>query len=69
MNELKFLEAVNMIDNDLVEEADADSIRKDISSAPASERENITVSGVENYRSSNWHKFAAVASVFLLSFI
>lgn len=66
MNELKFFEAVNMIDEDLIREADEENAVASASTVSASENADIVVSGVETYRRRSWHKLAAAASVMLL---
>ena len=72
MDKMILFEAINMIGDDLVKDASEERIRnagKDspvIKTAQGSEND-ITVSGVETYRSFKWQRFAAVASAVLLT--
>lgn len=64
MNKLKLFKVIDLIDDDLIKEAE---INKDqLSSADIDNKENITVSGVDVYHSSKWHRAALIAAVFLL---
>ena len=65
MNKLKLLEAMNMIDDDLVKEAQMLS-DSDIE-AEATENPEMTASGVEVYHRSGWQRFAAIAAALILS--
>ena len=65
MNKLKLFKAVDLIDNDLIREADMDSPKTSASGNADTDR-NITVSGVDVYRVSKWQKFALIAAAFLL---
>ncbi|WP_141630227.1 hypothetical protein [Ruminococcus flavefaciens] len=64
MNERKILEAINMIDDDLIKEASADD--KVPENVGKGFDNDITVSGVERYSRIKWHRFAAIASSVLL---
>lgn len=65
MNKLKLLEAMNMIDDDLVKEAQMLS-DTDIE-AETTENSEMTASGVEVYHRSGWQRFAAIAAALILS--
>lgn len=66
MNKLKVLEAMNMIGDDLVKEAEVPS--DTVSEAVKGEKISgeVTVSGVEVYRRSGWRWFAAIASAVVI---
>ena len=66
MNDMKLFEAIGMIDDDLVREAELPNE----TSGPADNADviNSTVSGVEPYRSPKWHKILAAAAAFVLLF-
>lgn len=63
MNKLKFFKVIDLIDDDLIKEAEIK--QKHITSDNEDEK-NITVSGVELYRENKWQKYALIAAVFLL---
>lgn len=62
MNKMDLFEAVNLIDDDIVREAEISSETK----ASTSEEPAITVSGVEVRNSIRWQRIAAIASAFIL---
>ncbi|SHM60710.1 hypothetical protein [Ruminococcus flavefaciens] len=64
MNKLKFFKVIDLIDDDLIKEAEIK--QKHMSSADSKNEKNITVSGVELYHESKWQKYALIAAVFLL---
>lgn len=62
MNKLKLFKVIDLIDEDIIKEAEINT-----NTPPDSETEkNITVSGVDVYHSSKWQKLAAIAAAFLL---
>ena len=64
MNKMKLFEAIDLIDDDLIREAD---ISSETSPNHASEEESaITVSGVEVHSGIRWQRIAALASAFIL---
>ena len=66
MNKLKILEAMNMIDEDLVKEAEVPS--DTVSEVEKGENisDEVTVTGVEVYRKSGWRWFTAIASAVVI---
>ena len=70
MNELKLFEAMNLIDDDLIREADMHitdiSSEEAVTAAAENDNSDIIVSGVESYRAGGWHRLAAAASLILL---
>lgn len=66
MNELKFLEVMGSIDEELVKEAAIPSDTVSESSSDENTVSELTASGVEIYRSFGWHRFAAIASAVLI---
>ena len=62
MDKLKYFRVMDLIDEDIIEEAE---IKTAAPTETVSEKE-ITVSGTEKYRSISWHRFAAAASAVLL---
>lgn len=63
MNKLKLFKVIDLIDDDLIKEAEIKS--KDKSSSENEREENIIVSGVEVYK-KKWQRTALVAAAFLL---
>lgn len=64
MNKLKLFKVIDLIDEDLVKEAE---IKQEHLSSKDNERDNdITVSGVEVYKVSKWQRTALIAAAFLL---
>ena len=65
MDKMKLYEAINMIDDDIIEDA---AVRSDkISQTGTDVTENsVTVSGVEVYKRSKWRRFASVAAALML---
>ena len=67
MNELKLFEAMNLIDDDLIREADMHitdiSSEEAVTAAAENDNSDIIVSGVESYRAGGWHRLAAAASL------
>ena len=64
MNKLKLFKVIDLIDEDIVKEAE---IKQEHLSSKDNERDNdITVSGVEVYKVSKWHRTALIAAAFLL---
>ena len=62
MNKLKYFKVIDLIDDDLIKEAEIKQKHM-----PSSEsKKNITVSGVEIYQERKWQKYALIAAVFLL---
>ena len=62
MDKLKYFKVIDLIDEDIIEEAE-------IKTTAATDNDggrDITVSGTERYRSISWHRLAAVASALLL---
>ena len=69
MNEYKFMEAMNMIDDDLIKEAEDDEFLQTLPPEAdniASEIDTDAVSGVESYQISHWKRIMAAASIVLL---
>ncbi len=66
MNELKFLEVMGKIDDDLIKEAEITSDTLSETESSVNVRAELSASGVEIYRRSGWLRFAAVASSVLL---
>ncbi|MDO4863264.1 MAG: hypothetical protein Q4A05_03750 [Ruminococcus sp.] len=64
MNKLKLYEAMNLIDDDIVKEAEMPS--DTVSEAVTDIEAEVTVSGVEQYRRPVWHKLAAIASAVVI---
>lgn len=64
MNKLKLFKVIDLIDEDLVKEAEINTEHKP-SSETESER-NITVSGIEIYQERKWQRAALIAAAFLL---
>ena len=64
MNKLKLFKVIDLIDEDLIKEAEINTEHQP-SSEPESER-NITVSGVEIYQKRKWQRIAFIAAAFLL---
>ncbi|WP_297961454.1 hypothetical protein [uncultured Ruminococcus sp.] len=62
MDKLKYFRVMDLIDEDIIEEAE---IKTAAPTETVSEKE-ITVSGTEKYRSISWHRLAAAASAVLL---
>jgi hypothetical protein len=67
MNKLKLLEAMNMIDDELIKEAELPSDTV-LSEAETGENANagLTASGVEVYHRPAWQRFTAIAAAFVL---
>lgn len=62
MNKLKLFKVIDLIDEDIIKEAEINT-----NTSPDSKNENnITVSGVDVYHSSKWQKLAVLAAAFLL---
>lgn len=66
MNELKFFEAVNLIDNDIVNEARESDNVADVKETGVHDG-TVTVSGVSVYKSRRWHTIAAAASMVIVA--
>ena len=69
MKEFKFMEAVNMIDDDLIKEAEDDEFGQTVvhdAENNASETDTDAVSGVESYQIGHWKRIMAAASIVLL---
>ena len=66
MNKLKLLEAMNMIDDDLVKGTETLSEPITEVETPDNTEQELTVSGVEIYRRKGWHKAVAAAAAIVL---
>ena len=64
MNKLKLYEAMNLIDDDIIEEAAENA---EVSQPEMEAEPEITVSGVEHYSRPVWRRFAAIAASVLLA--
>jgi hypothetical protein len=65
MNKMKLFEAIDLIDDDLIKEAEMPSEK--LSDSSSNEHENaVTVSGVEVRSGIRWQRIAALASAFIL---
>lgn len=67
MNKLKLFEAMNLIDDDLVKEAEEPSDTVSEAETNVTTDTELIASGVEIYKRSGWQKFAAIAAAFLLT--
>ena len=67
MDKKKFYEAINMIDDDLIKEAEIKP-EKLVKANTVAEDSGMTVSGVELYSNKiKWHRIAATAAMFVLA--
>ncbi len=64
MNKLKLFKVIDLIDEDLVKEAEIK--QEHLSSKDNESEKDITVSGVEVYKVSKWQRTALIAAAFLL---
>ena len=65
MDKMKLFEAINMIDDDIIEDAAVKSEK--ITQTGYDDTENsVTVSGVEVYKRSKWRRFASVAAALMI---
>lgn len=62
MNKLKLYEAMNLIDDELVKEAEMPSDTVSEAESTGNTKHELTVSGVEQYHRPVWYKFTAIAS-------
>ena len=66
MDKKKFFEAVNLIDDDLIKEAEI-SPAKLVKADTMGEEDGISISGVEVYSNKiKWRRIAATAAMFVL---
>lgn len=66
MNKLKLYEAMNLIDDDLVKEAEMPTDNVSEAKNADNTEPELTVSGVEPYRRPIWHKITAIASAVVI---
>lgn len=67
MDKLKLLEAMNLIDDDLLKGTEKLEGTVTEAEKPDNTEHEITVSGVEIYRRRGWQRFAAIASALVLT--
>jgi len=65
MDKMKLFEAINMIDDDIIEDAAVKS-EKTTQTGYEDTENSVTVSGVEVYKRSKWRRFASVAAALMI---